>query len=52
MTYVKQINTTVHKDGTFDYDPSWKLYDDYKPITCYQSWKDILEKYEETMEKL
>lgn len=44
MTYVKQINTTANKDGTFDYDPVWKLYDDYKAITTYQSWKDILEK--------
>ena len=44
MTYVKQINTTANKDGTFDYDPVWKLYDDYKNITTYQCWKDILEK--------
>jgi len=44
MTYVKQITTLSNRDGSLDYHPVWKLYDDYKPVALYQSWKDILEK--------
>ena len=36
MTYIKK----KQPDGY----PVWKLYDDYKPIQLYTSWKDILEK--------
>ena len=38
MTYIK--NKSSMKDGI----PVWKLYDDYKPIQIYSSWKDIMEK--------
>lgn len=44
MTYVKQVGATHHKDGSVEYEPVWKLYDDYKSVTKYQCWKDILEK--------
>lgn len=44
MTYIKQVSVTHNKDGTVDYYPVWRLYDDYKPISSYSCWKDILEK--------
>ena len=46
MTYVKQVGASHNRDG-LDYEPVWKLYDDYKPVAKYQCWKDILEKIEE-----
>ena len=46
MTYVKHINTVVspQNNGALEYYPIWKLYDDYKPIKTYTTWKELLEK--------
>jgi hypothetical protein len=38
MTYIKV------KEQVADSIPVWKLYDDYKPIQIYASWREIMEK--------
>lgn len=38
MTYIK-----VKEQGK-DAIPVWKLYDDYKPVTIYSQWREIMEK--------
>jgi hypothetical protein len=41
MTYIKDRTAPDKRNENF---PIWKLYDDYKPIDIYYSWKDIIEK--------
>lgn len=41
MTYIKDRTVPDKRNENF---PIWKLYDDYKPIDIYYSWKDIIEK--------
>lgn len=42
--YITYIKGRSHPDKYNETFPIWKLYDDYKPVDMYMSWKDIIEK--------